>query len=233
MRIKLLLIPLLLLAASAPAFAQRKVSADVEVKTVAKGKLTTVNKSVYCTNNGRLVTIFRKPVLYYVVSNAKGEMKLYRPDTNEVLSDIDKAFSSNAELISLFMSGHIDDLGLGYYGYKAGATSREDGYVKKTFSSADPGLPSVDIVYENYFPIYCAYTSPEGKLLSKKYLSDYRSYGRYILPHRVTDINYSTGRDSSVVRTIYSGVKVDVDDPAFDFQIPADAKPMKTEAPAK
>ena len=47
------------------------------------------------------------------------------------------------------------------------------------------------------------------------------------MPMRMTDINYGEGKDSSVVRTLYSSVKVDVDDPAFSFQVPADATPMK------
>ena len=89
------------------------------------------------------------------------------------------------------------------------------------------------VVYENYLPIYCEYTAQDGRLMSKKYLSDYKTYGRFVLPLRVTDITYGVKRDSSVVRTIYSSVKVDVDDPNFDFQIPADAKPMKLEAPAQ
>ncbi len=233
MKFKRLILPLLLLAATAPALAQRKVSADVEVKTVTGGKLTTVTKSVYCTNNGRLVTLFRTPLSYYVISNTKGEIKLYKPDTNEVLSDVDQSMSSGTELVSIFMTGHIDDLGLGYFGYRAGGITREDGYIKKTFTSSDAGLPSVEIVYEDYLPIYCAYTSRDGRLLSKKYLSDYRTYGRFVLPHRITDISYGKNRDSSIVRTLYSSVKVDADDPNFDFQVPADAKPMKLEVPSK
>ena len=232
MKNKLLIIPLLLLVAS-PLYAQRKVSADVEVKTVIDGKLTTVTKSVYCTNNGRLVTKFSKPLPYYVVSNSKGEMNLYKPDTNEVLSDYDPSFSSNTELIMLFMSGRIDDLGLSSFGYKAGSATREEGFVKKSFKSPDTTKPDVEIVYENYLPIYCEYTAQDGRLLSKKYLSDYKTYGRFILPQRVTDITYGVKRDSSIVRTLYSNVKVDVDDPNFDFQIPADAKPMKLDAPAQ
>lgn len=231
MKHKLPIVLILLLAVCAPSFAQRKVSADVEVKTVLNGKLTTVTKSVYCTNNGRLVTLFRKPLSYYVVSNAKGELQLYKTDTNEVLTQIDPSLSSNSELVMLFMGGHIDDLGLGYYGYKAVTTTREEGFVKKTFTAPDQNLPRVEIVYENYLPIYCAYTAPDGKLLSKKYLSDYQRYGRFVLPLRVTDINYGKNRDSSIVRTLYSSVKVDVDDPNFNFQVPADARPMKLEEP--
>ena len=222
-----IILPLLLCLAAIPAGAQRKVSADVEVMTVAGGKLSKVTKSVYCSNNGRLVTLFKKPYSYYVVANAKGEVQLYRPESNEVLTQIDKDLSSGSELVMLFMGGHIDDLGLRAYGYKLSATTREDGLLKKKFTPSDPTLPEVEIVFEDYLPIYCAYTSPEGRLMSKKYLADYRQYGRLMLPLRITDIAYGKGRDSTVVRTIYSSVKVDVDDPAFDFQVPADATPMK------
>ena len=223
----------LLLAVFVPAGAQKRVSADVEVKTVAKGKLSTVTKSVYCTSNGRLVTLYKTPVEYYYIANAKGETQFYTPSSGEVLSKYDPELSSNTELAMLFLSGHIDDLGLGYFGYRAGAPTREDGYIKKTFTSPTPSRPSVEIVYENYLPIYCAYTAPDGKLISKKYLSDYQRFGRLVLPLRITDISYGSGKDSTVVRTIYSGVKVDGDNPAFDFQVPVDAKPMKLEGASK
>ncbi len=218
---------MLLAATSLPLPAQRKVSADVQVKTVVNGKMTTVTKSVYCNSNGRLVTLFRTPRTYYVITNPKGEMKFYDPSSNGVFSQIDPTLASSSDLIWLFMSGRIDDLGLGAFGYKAASTSKEDGLIKKTFKPADSARPVVDIVYEDYLPIYCAYTAPDGKLVSKKYLSGYQRFGRFTLPLRITDISYSTGRDSSVVRTLYSSVKVDVDDPQFSFEIPSDAKPIQ------
>lgn len=221
--------PLLLVLSFLPLSAQRRVSADVEVKTVINGRVSTVTKSVYCNRNGRLVTLFRTPSKYYAVTNTKGEIQIYNPATNEVLTRIDDSMSSTTELLMLFLSGRIDDLGLGYFGYKATATSRDGEYLKKVFTSADTQKPKVEIVYENYLPIYCEYTSPEGKCLSRKYLSEYNSFGRFTLPLRITDISYGKGRDSTVVRTIYSSVQPDREDPAYDFTVPADAKPMKLE----
>ena len=218
---------MLLAAASLPLHAQRKVSADVQIKSVAGGKVATVTKSVYCTGNGRLVTYFRSPRAYYMVTNTKGEMQAYYPASNEVMTKTDPDLSSSTDLLWLFLSGRIDDLGLGAYGYKQASSTREDGLIKKKITAADPSRPAVEIVYEDYLPIYCAYTDAGGKLLSKKYLSDYKRFGRLTMPMRMTDINYGEGKDSSVVRTLYSSVKVDVDDPAFSFQVPADATPMK------
>ncbi len=233
MGLKKTLFPALLLLASLPLCAQRKVSADVEVKTVAKGKVSTVTKSVYCTRNGRLVTLFRSPLSYYAVTNTKGEFQLYNPSTNEVLTQIDGGMSSNTELVMLFMNGHIDDLGLGSFGYKPTSTSRDGEYLKKRFTPSDPQRPSVEIVYENYFPIYCEYIAPDGKISGRKYLSAYNNFGRLVLPLRITDISYGKDRDSTVVRTIYSSVQIDDDSPEFDFTVPAGAKPMKLEAPAQ
>jgi len=172
-------------------------------------------------------------VEYYHIVNSKGENQFYTPATKEVLSRYDPDLSSNNELVMLFLSGRIDDLGLGYLGYKAGPASREDGYIKKNFTAQDPTLPSVEIVYENYLPIYCAYTAPDGKIINKKYLGNYERFGRFVLPLRITDISYGKDRDSTVTRTIYSSVRIDQDDPAFDFTVPADAKPMKLEETAK
>ena len=223
----------LLAAVCVTAGAQKRVSADVEVKTAAKGKVGTVTKSVYCTSNGRLVAVYKTPIQYYYIANAKGETQMYTPSTNEVMSQYDKSLSSSTDLVMLFLSGHIDDLGLGYFGYRAGAPTRDGEYMKKNFTSTDPSSASVEIVYENYLPIYCAYTAPDGKLLSKKFLDKYERHGRLVLPTRITDISYGSGRDSTVTRTIYSGIKVDGDDPAFDFQVPADAKPKKPAGASK
>lgn len=232
MKIKILTLAFLILAA-VPAGAQRKVFADVEVKTVINGKVTTVTKSVYCTNNGRLVTLFHKPTTYYSVVNQKGEMQIYNPSSNEVFSQIDQSLSSNTDLVYLFMNGRIDDLGLGWFGYKASASDKDGQYAKKTFTSSDPSKPKVEIVYEDWLPIYCEYTGRDGKLLSKKYLSNYQRFGHLVMPLRVTDISYGAKKDSSVVRTIFSGVQVDQDDPNFNFEVPAGAKPMELPEPGK
>ena len=227
------LIVLFLLITVLPLAAQRRVAADVEVKTVVSGKVSTVTKTVYCNNNGRMVTCFHKPETYWSLTNGKGELQVYIPSSNEVFSEIDPEASSRFELIALFMSGHVDDLGLSYYNYKVTSTERvEDGLIKKTFTSPDPSRPVVSIVYENYLPIYCDYTDAGGKVLSKKYLSAYKEHGRFLFPTRITDITYGAKKDSSVIRTLYSNVRIDPVDPNFDFQVPADAKPIRIQEEA-
>ena len=70
-----------------------------------------------------------------------------------------------------------------------------------------------------------------GETLSWDWLCDVRQHPLQVTVP--TDILYGEKRDSSVTRIIYSNVKVDVDDPAFDFEVPADAKPMPIPEAAK
>lgn len=221
-RITFLLLTILIFSTS-NVFAQKKVSADVEVKQVAKGKVTTITKSVYCANNGRLVVHFHKPEDYFVLTNSKGETRIYMPKTNEVFSDNSNALSSKDELLSIFMSGRVDDLALGLYGYRLQSSSNEEGKLKKMFVSSDPSAPKVEVVFENFLPIYMAYLDASGKITAKTYFSKYTTTGRFTFPTRSTSINY-VAKDSTVTRTIYSNIQVDKDAPEFNFEIPAGAK---------
>ena len=101
-----LLISIIALLASVGGFAQSRVAADVEVavlhanvevKTLMDGKVTTVTKRVFCQGNGRLVTVF-SPAGNVVISNLNGEMTMYSPATNEVFTSTKTDFSTKDDL---------------------------------------------------------------------------------------------------------------------------------------
>ena len=224
-----LLIPALFII-SLTAAAQRRVAADVEVKTLYGGKVTTVSSKVFCSSSGRLVQVFDSPSRYYTVTNPNGEFQLYIPGTNEVYSERKEDFSDRDDLLYLFLSGRSDDMGLGLYGYKLSSTTREeDGLLKRTYVPVAPGkgASKVELVLENYLPIYLAYYNEGGAVVSKTYLSSYTRFPNLVLPLRVTSVQYTSKKDSSLVRTIYSNVRLDGQDPMFDFRVPSDAKPLK------
>ena len=215
---------------SMSASAQRRVSADMEVKTLYGGKVTTVTSKVFCTSTGQMVQVFQSPSPYYTITNPNGEFKLYVPSTNEVYSERKEDFSDRDDLLYLFLSGRSDDMGLGLYGYKLASTSKEEGgLLKRTYlpMSTGKGASKVELVLENYLPIYLAYYDSSGTVVSRTYLSSYTRFSNLMLPLRVTSVQYMAKKDSSLVRTVYSNVRVDGDDPMFDFKVPADAKPVK------
>ncbi len=215
---------------SIPVAAQRRVSAAMEVKTLYGGKVTTVGSKVFCASSGRLVQVFESPYLYYTVTNPDGEFKIYIPGNNEVYSERKEDFSDKDNLLYLFMSGHGDDLGLGLYGYRLSSTTREEGgLLKRTYLPSAPGkgVAKVELVQENYLPIYLAYYNDKGAVVSKTYLSSYNRFSNLMLPLRVTSVQFTSKKDSTLVRTVYSDVVVDGQDPMFDFKVPSDAKPLK------
>ena len=225
-----LLITAFILISIPSLMAQRRVSAGMEVKTLYGGKVTTVASKVYCASSGRLVQVFESPDHYYTITNPDGEFKVYYPGTNEVYSERKEDFSDRDNVLYLFLSGRGDDMGLGLYGYKLAGIVREGGgIVKRTYVPSAPGkgVAKVELVQENYLPIYLAYYNDGGAVVSKVYLSSYSRQGNIMLPLRVTSVQYTSKKDSTLVRTIYSDVKVDGQDPMFDFQVPAGAKPVK------
>ena len=215
--------------------AQRKVSAQARVQTVMDGKVTTVTKTLYCQANGRMVTVFSDPYPYYVITNPLGESQLYIPSTHEVMQQTSEEYSDRDDLIYLFLSGRVEDMGLVYFGYSLVSSQREgDGIVKKTFRTTAAGkVPTVEVVTQNQLPIYLAYIDAGGKVLSRTYLSEYTRLPRFTMPARVTNIAYTQARDSVITRTTYSQIQVDVDDPHFSFQVPADAKPVRAAGPKR
>lgn len=219
-----------LLIISVSATAQKRVAAEMEVKTLYGGKVTTVQSKVFCSSSGRLVQVFESPTLYYTVTNPDGEFKMYIPGTNEVYSDRKEDYSDRDDLLYLFLSGRGDDMGLSLYGYKLASTAREDGgLVKRVYVPSVPGkgAAKVELVQENYLPIYLAYYNAGGAVVSRLYLSSYQRFSNVMLPLRVTSVQYTTKKDSTLVRTLYKDVQVDSQDPMFEFQVPSDAKPVK------
>lgn len=224
---KHILLPVFLLL-SIEAFAQRRVSADVEVKTVTGGNVTTVTKSVYCLNNGRLVAYFHSPFEYVMDTNILGECKIYFPSSNEVYVDSSGSITSKDELLSLLLSGRLEDLGVSLSGYRLKTTERlPDALLKKTYQSTNSDMPAqCEIVYKDFLPIYSATLTEDGHPLVKVYYSRYGNVGYTPFPHRSTEIIYNSPKDSTVIRTIYSNIVIDGDDSRFDFSVPEDAKPL-------
>lgn len=220
--------PLFLLI-SFGASAQSRVSAEVEVKSLAGKSVVTTNKSVYCSGNGRLVVNAVRPSEYVMTTNIGGETSVYFPKTKEVYVPPMGMTSSRDELLSIFLLGRIEDLGVGLMGYRLTSTEYvEGGLMKRSYTGTDKSMPPrVEIVYgSDYLPIYSATMAEDGTVTAKVYYTHYEPVGYIPFPHRLTQINYTSGGDSTIVRTVYSDVVLDGDDPMFDFIVPADAVPV-------
>lgn len=211
--------------------AQRRLSADVEVKNVSGGRVVTTHKHVCCLSSGRLVSHFTSPREFYSVETPNGEGRIYMPDTNEVFTDRSGSMSSQDNLMFIFLTHSTSDMGLSQLGYSLRSSETDDdGNLIKTFRTDRSGKdPTVKLVLRNFLPIYVEHSGADGRVRGRQYLSDYVTSGRLSFPTRHTEIIYPDGRDSIVIRTVYSGVASDSDDALAGFAIPASARPVSAD----
>lgn len=214
--------------------AQKKISADVEIKKVYKGKVITIKKEVYYQSNGKMIIHFSSPEEYYMITNVLGEAKIYIPSRNEVMLINDAFLSSEGELMYYFMANKIEDLGLKNLGFSLFKTETSGKNIIRTYIPNNPksGYSKIELVHENYLPIYCAYYDTKNKITQKIYYSNYQKLSSIILPTRITEIAYMSGNDSTINRMIYSNIKSDKNATSsnFDFEIPKNAKVVSKEA---
>lgn len=205
--------------------AQHRLSVDVTTVQVSEGKKVTTQRSLYLNPDGRLVAEQHKPMHLISLTNALGEMRIYDPKNNEVAVINDKELASSKEIVSIFSSGAYTDMALPLYGFDQSDTRREDGLIIKTFVPKAIGtVAKVELVFSDRLPICMIYYNGAGESLRKVYFSRYE-YGRIPMPMRVTEIEYTSQRDSLVRLSTYSNLLfgAEASSEMFDYVIPKDA----------
>lgn len=207
----------------------QKLTAAITTKQVNKGKSTTVKANLYYTTGGKLVTHFTQPREYVLLTNSKGEYKIYDPQTNTVEQNQNEAFSTDITYFGHFLNNRTTDMGLRNLGFTLYNTRFE---TNATVTEWKPMLVDgdtpvvVELVHENNIPIFLGYKELSGKYLRKVFFYNYQKVQQANLPATITDINYFANGDSIVSRTQYANILVNEQAKGsyFDFQIPANAK---------
>ncbi|WP_010665586.1 LolA family protein [Marinilabilia salmonicolor] len=206
-----------------------QVSVDALYQNYQKGNLFSAEaSSFYDGQTGKIVTHYLSPTEFYKTINAKGETTIYLPDENTVSFMQNSHYSSKTELLYFFVNNLTQDMGLKHEGFTQIDTRREDNYIITTWQ-APPGMQavsSVELVSENFTPIYAQYFDNKGAVKRKIYYYDYYIGPQFVLPKKITEISYTTDNDSTIRRTTFSNIKTgfEADDKLFDFKIPEDAQ---------
>lgn len=209
--------------------AQQKIRADVQTKVLSKGKSITVEKSIFYQTNGAMVVHYAKPQEYFMLTNSLGEAKIYMPSRNEVMVMNDKIFSSQNELIYVFLSNAYLDLGLSDLGFQLKGQEQKGKRLIKTFTTNRKDLKNVgkiELAFEAGLPICCIYYDSKNNITRKIYYSAYSYQKQFTLPTRITEISYTAEKDSVVRRELYSNIQTaNFSQPTFfDYTIPNSAK---------
>ncbi|MEI6574690.1 MAG: hypothetical protein WCO63_00765 [Bacteroidota bacterium] len=219
----------LVLSSFAPSPPSR-ISLVMETKMMTKGKALIVNAEVfYQFDQGRMLTHYTRPLDYLFITNNKGEAKVYFPASNEVMLKQSAEFDTEKGILFFFLSNKLSDLGLADMGFKPGVTRKEDGLVISTWtppSSLTELYSKVELVHENFRPIYIAWYDAKKMLMKKIFYYDYATYADFTLPMKVVEIGYLSKKDSTISKITYSDVKTgaQANNAYFNFKIPVNAK---------
>lgn len=206
-----------------------KLSTDIHIQQTRKGKVSSVKADFHYQSNGKLVAHFSQPAEYILITNKKGEYQIYDPATKEVEQNQNPAFSAEMTFFGHFLAGRHADMGLNLLGFTLEDTKIENNITITTWRPQTvDNVHSfvIELVHEDYLPIFLAYKDLKNNILRKIYFYDYRKLLGLDIPATMTEINYIGKTDSIISRTQYTNFLINeqCNSRYFNFKIPSYAK---------
>jgi len=211
----------------------QRISMKLISKSLQGGKSITTQADVYYRiAGGLLVTHITSPVEYLVITNDKGEFKMYDIKKNTISQMQAADFSSENSFVHDFLNGNTNDMGLKSIGFQLKSTKVENDMVITNWIpplDLASKMSRVEVVHENYSPIYMAFYGKKEKLLSKIFYYNYQKIGDLNIPSIITEFQYLSNSDSTITKKIYSDYKINeqVDEKWLNYKIPDNAKIIK------
>jgi len=197
-------------------------------KVLEKGKKIIIKAEIYYqARDGKMIIHYSYPTEYFFITNSKGEAKFYDPKNNTVYKKQHFMYSSESSYFYYFLSNKMNDMGLKDLGLHLSETKFEDNLLITTWFPkiiGDGKVGKVELVHENYKPIFMAYYDTKGKILRKVYYYQYADFNNISIPLKVTEFSYLPEGDSVITKTNYSDVKINDLSANLDNIIPRDAK---------
>jgi len=206
-----------------------KIMMHMESQSLHGGKVVKIEAELFFqVVDGRMITRYIQPANQVMITNNKGEVALYNEKEKTVVYRQGHEYSTETGLIQFFLQGKTLDLGLSGFGFQQMSTEFKDNLVITEWfppSSLYHLYNRIELVHEDFMPIFVAYYDATRKLAKKVYYSDFQYFGDVYLPGLVTEFNY-IGNDSIINRIRFSEIKVNHQavSPWFNFEIPSDAK---------
>ena len=209
---------------------QRRISVTVENKVLRNGKVVSIKSDLhYNFDRGTMTVHYHQPFEYYLLSDSKGEVRLYYPEKNEVFLSRDPSQITDQSLLYYFLSNRISDLGLRDMGFTLFKTQHGKGVVTSWWSppaSMAKNLQKVEIVHENYLPIYMAYHN--NKVIRKVYYYNYTTDNKLPvkIPQKILEYNYLPNGDSLINQMTFTNILFGAraTSSLFEYKIPENAK---------
>lgn len=199
-------------------------------QSLQDGKVSRVEADLYFTAlDSRLVTRFHEPVKQVAITNRFGELSIYNESAQTVFHAQGQEYSSENHMIYYFLRGRTRDLGLRELGFKQTHTEISGDLVISQWeapASVRHIFSRIELVHQDFMPIYAGYYGAEGDMLRKVYYTDYENLSHFRLPLSITEFNYLPEGDSIINRVRISDVLINQDAHSswFEFEIPSHAR---------
>jgi outer membrane lipoprotein-sorting protein len=210
-------------------YVYQKVSMEMVTRSAQKGLVNTLKATVYYTSEGKMASLYAEPQPMLVTNNAKGEIMVYDFKNNSVTQKQNFMMSTETNQLFYFLENNKNDLGLGKMGFGLKETRFEDGLritVWQPPMQLAKDISKVELAHERSNPVFMGYFDKKGKALNKVFFYNYQTVAGLQFPSAVTQITYTSEKDSVVSKTSYSNFKVDsdVDEQYLNFKVPSNAK---------
>lgn len=207
-----------------------KLYVKVYSRQTTAGKLVEIKSEICYEQNGNMVTHFTEPANYIILTNKRGEIKMHDPIKNTVMAVQNNMFSTQSSELAYFLLNGTGDMGLPKLGFTPQKTYTEKDLIISEWHLIYPNpklsVQQIKLVHQNHNPIYMDYKGIDGKILRKVYYYGYQKIQNVPFHTITTEIIYTTNKDSTVTKTVYSDFKINEDATSvyFNYKIPANAK---------
>lgn len=219
----------------APQIVEKKMSVSLTSKLLKNGKKIIYNTDVYYHfDKGIMITHNYKPFEYYMITDAKGEIKMYYPDKNEVYISRDPSQITEHSIFYYFLANRLFDFGLRDLGFTISKTEPQKDVIVTRWAppkEIEKNIKYVELVHQKNLPIYMAYFSAKNKISRKIYYYDYTEEKHLPIrfPKKIVEFNYLDDGDSLITQMIFSNIQYGkaASSSVFEFKIPLNAKIVK------
>jgi hypothetical protein len=214
-------------------FQNDNIAFHLESRTLTNEKVIVVKADVsFQYREGKMVTHYIYPFDYIVITNKKGEAQVYDPKKNTLSLKRGLLFSTDIDIINLFLTERYADLGMKDMNYKMVASKKDKGYIVSTWLSEKnigKTQQKIELAHDNSLPVYMAIYDENSKISKKIYYSNYSLQGNYYIPIRITEISYIANGDSIINKKEYSSFKLGLEAQGgyANFKIPQNAQILK------
>ncbi len=213
--------------------AQSAISAKLNTRTIRAGKVVVLNGEIfYKIAGGNMISHYTTPFEQYIFNTSKGELKIYDPKKNTITQQVNFQFGTETTQFYYFFNKYKEDMGLRKMGFINKNSKFDNNLLVTTWQSppkVEKDIKQVELVHKDGNPIYSKYIDGQNKIVKKIYYAEYQKIGNSDFPLSITQIDYFSAKDSVIVKTKYSDIKINekIDSKLANYAIPSNAKYVK------